>query len=297
MIVVSESVDGKMRHFRHYVDSACGGGEGDRHEKWKNWAAERLHAIFGDRARQRATTEGTLGAPVSDKQTRSADALVLFEDLDEQLGRGVAVEVQDKNEGKDKVLVQRDYDRQDVATVWLYPDDFDSDGFYFTESDFRKRARSETTFHDIHPEIFRHPRPHPPLRLIESFMQQGEHSETTFTAKLPAEWVSEKLNPTVEDLRSRYDRIPLCMIEQIEWGELFTADQKTSMPSAGDATKIHVKIPVTVSEYPPEPEDTLGCKNCDWTGSHEAYALIDKGGTGKSAVCPECHGQLHLAQH
>jgi hypothetical protein len=185
-----------------------------------------------------------------------------------------------------------------VATVWLYPDDFDSDRFCFTESNFRERARSETTFQDIYPGIFRHPQSHPPLRLIESFIQRGGQSETTFTAKLPTEWVFEKFNPTVEDLKSRYDRIPPWMIEQIEWGKLVTVDPDSpTMPPTGDATKIHAKIPATVSEYPPEPEKPLGCKKCDWTGSHGAYALIDKDKPGKSAVCPRCHGQLHLAEY
>ena len=156
MYIQSQSKDGRARHFNHYPDrngsasgggggGGCGGGESDEHKKWKNFAAERLHEVFGDRAASRASVEEPLAAPYSDKERRDADACVFFEEWDEQFGRGLAVEVQHKNKNKDKDAVQKDYAAQDVAVVWLTGDDFHDDGLRFGEVDFRHRARQQTS--------------------------------------------------------------------------------------------------------------------------------------------------------
>jgi len=157
MHVVSESSDGRARHFRHNPDHSggggggggCSGGESDEHKKWKNFAAERLHELFGDRATDRATVEEPLAAPISDKQERAADACVFFENNDRQFGRGLAIEVQHKNKDKDKLAVERDYDRQGVATLWLTGDDFHDDGLRLTELDIRHRVREQTSICEL----------------------------------------------------------------------------------------------------------------------------------------------------
>jgi len=160
MHVVSESVDGRARHFRHNPDHSggggggggCSGGESDEHRKWKNFAAERLHELFSDRAADRATVEEPLAAPISDKQDRAADACVFFENHDRQFGRGLAIEVQHKNKDKDKLAVERDYDRQGVATLWLTGDDFHDDGLRLTELDIRHRVREQTSICELCPK-------------------------------------------------------------------------------------------------------------------------------------------------
>lgn len=160
MMIVSEGVDGTARHFRHNIWKAgyspsggnasgqratCGGGEDDVHKKWKNFAAERLADIFGDRAATRPSVEVRLAAPWSDSDYRYADACVLFENADRQFGRGLAVEVQHKNDGKDIHAVAMDYQRQDIAVLWLYEDDFNRDGLPMAEVDIRHRVRSDTS--------------------------------------------------------------------------------------------------------------------------------------------------------
>jgi uncharacterized paraquat-inducible protein A len=40
-------------------------------------------------------------------------------------------------------------------------------------------------------------------------------------------------------------------------------------------------------------DEPLGCRDCDWIGGYDAYAQTSDG----TAVCPECKGQLQLAQY
>jgi hypothetical protein len=117
----------------------CSGGESDDHRKWKNFAAERLQECFEDASE--IAVEKKLAAPHTDKQKRHADAAVMFDSREEQLGSGLAVEVQHKNEGKDILGTTLDYIKQDVAVAWLDASDFNSHGCPMNETDFRKRAR------------------------------------------------------------------------------------------------------------------------------------------------------------
>jgi ribosomal protein S27E len=142
-----ESTDGRARHFKHVSEmgggrgggnSSCSGGEGDKHRKWKNFAAERLAEVFD--AVAEASVEKRIAAPHTDKEHRDADAIVLFEGRDDQLGLGLAVEVQHKNKDKDIEATTRDYLKQDIAVAWLYEEDFADDGCRMNETDFRDRA-------------------------------------------------------------------------------------------------------------------------------------------------------------
>ena len=157
MHVVSESTDGRARHFSHNPDrtgaggggGGCSGGESDDHKKWKNFAAERLHEIFGDRAAARASVEEPLAAPWSDKEDRAADACVFFENWDNQFGRGLAIEVQHKNKDKDIHAVEMDYNRQGVAVLWLSGVDFHDNGLRMREVDIRHRTREQTSICEL----------------------------------------------------------------------------------------------------------------------------------------------------
>jgi hypothetical protein len=162
MRVWREGADGTARHLKHISNmgggdggggTECGGGEDPDHVKWKNFAAERLQEIFGDNAMQKATVEGRIAAPVSSKEYRDADALIYFDDWDEQFGRGLAVEVQNENKDKNIPLTTVDYARQDIATVWLYEDDFAADGCKLNEVDFRHKARQEISHRLISADI------------------------------------------------------------------------------------------------------------------------------------------------
>lgn len=148
MRVWRESTDGRARHFKHISEMAggeggggagsCSGGEGDEHRKWKNFAAERLSEVFDDIAE--ASVEKRLAAPHTGKKHRDADAIVMFNERDEQLGLGLAVEVQHKNKDKDIEATTQDYLKQDIAVAWLYEEDFSDDGCRMEEVDFRDRA-------------------------------------------------------------------------------------------------------------------------------------------------------------
>lgn len=147
MRVWRESEDGTARHFGHVHNmrggsgggGGCSGGEGDQHRKWKNFAAERLAEAFDGVAE--ATVEKRLHAPHTDKDYRDADAVVTFSERDDQLGIGLAAEVQHKNDQKDIAATTRDYLKQDIAVAWLDQNDFSESGCRLNETDFRHRAR------------------------------------------------------------------------------------------------------------------------------------------------------------
>lgn len=148
MRVWREGSDGTARHFKHVSEmqggsgsstvTSCSGGESDQHQKWKNFAAERLFEIFGDA--DETTVEKRLAAPHTGKKHRDADAAVIFDERDEQLGLGLAVEVQHKNRDKDIEATTLDYLKQDIAVAWVEADDFWERGCRLNETDFRDRA-------------------------------------------------------------------------------------------------------------------------------------------------------------
>jgi hypothetical protein len=136
------------RHFRHNHDHGSGGGggggrscgESDEHIKLKSIAASKLEHIFEDNC-WKCELEYTLEKTTTDADHRQADALLLFDDLDQQLGQGVAVEVQYKNKDKDKHAVARDYIENNISVVWVTPDDFGEHDMRLNEVDLRERAR------------------------------------------------------------------------------------------------------------------------------------------------------------
>jgi len=287
MYIQSQAVDGTARHFNHYSKSDCGGGESDDHKKWKNFAAERLNEIFGDRATERASVEEALAAPMSDKERRAADACVFFENHDRQFGRGLAVEVQHKNDGKDKLAVERDYNQQGVATLWLSGDDFSDTGLPMNEVDIRARVREQTRICELCPKwelvVGRYSRAEQPEtheQLIYETHDPRER-ERSVPATIPRHWC---VPTTGEHWRST------------DWAERFrTVDEPYQQPpDRGDHTCIDVTIPPLITDE--DLEQLCGkytCRDCAWKG--DEYALLDDGSAGGTAVCPNCRGGLLLS--
>jgi len=143
--------DGRASHFWHYESAGGSGGTGGgpdcvtvaestEHQKWKSLATDRLKYCFGDNART-CRMEMQVDAPHSDREYRQADAIALFDEPDEQLGQGIVVEVQHRNESKDIEATTRDYAALDLATVWADGGDFAENMMQFSEADFRERAQ------------------------------------------------------------------------------------------------------------------------------------------------------------
>lgn len=95
-----------------------GGGETDLHERRKleamHEATTRFDAGFFD-------TEVYIG----DKR---ADAVVEFADPHEQYGKGLVIEYQHKNEGKDIEATEKHFARHEYTTVWLWEDQYSFPG-------------------------------------------------------------------------------------------------------------------------------------------------------------------------
>jgi hypothetical protein len=114
--------------------------ESDKHIKWKNLAAGRLLKEFNDNVKK-CRVELPLKAPTSDNQRRVGDAVLVFDEVDEQLGEGIVVEVQHKNHSKDIEATTADYISQNYSVVWTDGSDYSKDHFRLAEIDLRKRAQ------------------------------------------------------------------------------------------------------------------------------------------------------------
>lgn len=91
-----------------------GGGESELHERRKKAAlAEacmRFSASYWD-------DEVDIGS-------KRADALLVFEDPHEEYGKGLVIEYQHKNEGKDIQETEKHFAQHEYTTVWLWEDQF-----------------------------------------------------------------------------------------------------------------------------------------------------------------------------
>lgn len=130
------------RHFVHYSKTDCE-GESDLHRKLKSVATSHLEHVFGDRA-EWCDVEHRLTSPTESADYRQADALVHFRERDEQLGNGLIIEVQYRNEDKNIEETTEDYLAQGYAVAWVEPDDFNeaNNECLLDESALRQRARS-----------------------------------------------------------------------------------------------------------------------------------------------------------
>jgi hypothetical protein len=96
-----------MRHFRHENEECP--GESKKHLWMKSVACQKLSYLYPD---SKISTE----EPVGD---RRADILVEFPDPQYPLGKGIAVEVQHKNDSKDITLTDQDYYNKGYSVLWL----------------------------------------------------------------------------------------------------------------------------------------------------------------------------------
>lgn len=224
MRVWGKSSDGKARHFKH-VDNMGHGeggggsgpdcesvGESDKHLKWKNFAAEQLEKEFhGNVAECRVEKE--LEAPISDKNRRIGDAVLVFEEPDEQLGEGIVVEVQHRNESKDIETTTADYIRQGFAVAWTYQDDYATDRCKLVEVDFRDRARKAAW----------------PEHVIPAYEWSGYTIDTARMFPWRSEWETSRAALSNEGLsypiqsdrvrRARKQILDEWKIANIEWSE------------------------------------------------------------------------------
>jgi hypothetical protein len=240
MRVWREAQDGTARHFKHVENmhggsavgggTACSGGESDEHQKWKNFAAERLQEEFSNIAE--VTVEKELAAPHTEKQRRFADAALMFEDRDEQLGYGIAVEVQHKNRDKDIESTTRDYIKQDIAVAWVSESDFHDEGCKLNEFDFRYRASEIPS-----PLYFKeHPVPwdlHCAAH-VEPVLLRLQPFENEVPAKIPNEYFDQK---AMEIWRDQ------------DWNNLFQPPMtphhraQAAIPSVDTTTSMEIPLP------------------------------------------------------
>lgn len=122
------------RHFRHDGDGG-GCGESDEHMRMKYTAASAMKSIWGD-----ADVEVESDVPSAG---RRADVVAFFGADVRPLGKGVAVEVQYRNDSKDMERVAEDYRDAGFSCLELGTDAFDGHRVSIT-------LRKATTAHMIH---------------------------------------------------------------------------------------------------------------------------------------------------
>jgi hypothetical protein len=131
--------DGRARHFFHHSEARFGqcnpiggesAGESDIHRKLKSQAVSALREHYGDEA---CRCGPEIALDVSETETepdeRRADALVEFHEPNRFYGRGIIVEVQYKNLGKDERGTTYDYLKLGYSVYWATPEDFSEDRF------------------------------------------------------------------------------------------------------------------------------------------------------------------------
>ena len=246
------------RHFKHIENMGGGprgGGtaacesvaESDEHLKWKGLAANGLNRTF-DKITN-VTLEEAVSAPYTDKDRRIADVIGWFDEFDEALGRGIVVEVQHKNDSKDKVGTRNDYLKQDLSLVWTTANDFDDDNdkIRLDRVDFLARARAEArqfitdylmpVSAPSDPVDGITPSPHTkvPATILGEYVYRQVAWEKLFNPpeRLPDLdiWPYAKVPATIPD-RYLYDRL--------SWSELF------SPPFELSSEQEHVSVPASV---------------------------------------------------
>lgn len=153
MRVRAESIDGRARHFFHIGKMGGGeaagntckgisGGESDTHRKLKSLATSRLRGLFAD-LYETCEVEYRVGEDCdlpSGKVHRDMDAVVKFDDSHNPWGKGIAVEVQYKNFGKDIEETERDYFECGYSVYWASEADFEEDRCTITKGDIEREA-------------------------------------------------------------------------------------------------------------------------------------------------------------
>ncbi|MDS0261880.1 hypothetical protein NDI56_20965 [Haloarcula sp. S1CR25-12] len=255
MRVWSKSSDGRGRHFKHIKNMGRGGGggtacesvaESDIHLKWKSLAADRLDDVFEGNV-ENCEMERQLQAPKSDKDRRFGDAVVTFEQRDPQLGQGVVVEVQHKNESKDIDAATADFIAQDYAVVWTDKADFGTDQWRMAAIDIRARAQ-EAAWPEQVPEQTVWWQPGQNHRAHRSEWQAAyrELQSVDVPATLPREWHDEQARELWKQ-QSWHELFPT-WVEQ--GAEEYPAETYRDEVRAGllDGSEPTIQLPPTVTE-------------------------------------------------
>jgi hypothetical protein len=104
------------RHFWHPKGAeGCAGGESETHRRVKSVALSKAKRIF---PYDEAGLERKIGYNI-------ADVYLEFKNHHEKFGDGVVIEVQHKNEDKQKERITVDYLRQGYSVCWISTDDID----------------------------------------------------------------------------------------------------------------------------------------------------------------------------
>lgn len=115
------------RHFWHPAGrNGCSPGESTKHRRMKSVAASKAAARWPD-------ADVDYEDVVED---RRADVLVRFDDPG-RLGRGVAIEVQHRNEGKDVEATTNDFLDAGYSVLWLHDEHFDGKDVDLDAGDWR----------------------------------------------------------------------------------------------------------------------------------------------------------------
>lgn len=126
------------RHFMHVSghsssnggSSGCG-GESDKHEKMKSVVLSKLKNLYNVK---RSEYEASINTRSGRRRT---DALVEFEEAKANLGKGIAAEVQHKNESKDIAKVTSDICGAGYTVLWVEEDAIDGKDVDIQKCDIR----------------------------------------------------------------------------------------------------------------------------------------------------------------
>jgi hypothetical protein len=154
-----------IRHFKHLWEGESGtqerdctlqgGGEGDPHKRAKIVAIETLKQFYpgstidgeGDVPDPKFDGEGARLAPEFKKDKRVGDVVLRFDTPHETFGKGIVVEIQDKNTGKNVLDVTRAYLSVGYSVCWFSLDAFGSKSLMYNQEEFESLLRGE------HPDV------------------------------------------------------------------------------------------------------------------------------------------------
>lgn len=104
------------RHFYHPPNDHGCPGESQVHMAMKSIAVQKLIEQYPDAEPKVEHRAGETG--------RRADVLITFAEPQHPLGKGIAVEVQYRNEQKDLLATTEDYISDDYSVLWLFEEDY-----------------------------------------------------------------------------------------------------------------------------------------------------------------------------
>lgn len=164
--------DGTARHFYHLSDSrptncsnSTGGpGESDTHRKLKSLAVSALRQHFsGQYHRCEPEVKLDVSSTDTDVDERRADALLEFTEENVFYGRGIIVEVQHLNRGKNRRGTTHDHLKKEFSVYWATPEEFQDNQFLIEEleSSFSESKPAAFSIYHDDPPLLETPEPLP----------------------------------------------------------------------------------------------------------------------------------------